>query len=86
MGQQFEIDLKLILLGYDFVFPIQSMIIVFVPGTFSCINARDKYDCMQLLERDEADIVNLDAEDLYLAGRLYALEPFIVEEFNGNKK
>ncbi|XP_054160591.1 transferrin-like [Oppia nitens] len=55
-----------------------------VPGTFSCINARDKYECIRLIDRDEADIVNLDAEDLYLAGRLYGLEPFIVEEFNGN--
>jgi len=39
---------------------------------------------MRLIDRDEADIVNLDAEDLYLAGRLYNLEPFIVEEYNGS--
>jgi hypothetical protein len=39
---------------------------------------------MKLIDRDEADIVNLDAEDLYLAGRLYGLEPFVVEEYNGS--
>lgn len=40
---------------------------------------------MRLLDRDEADIINLDAEDLYLAGRLYGLEPFIVEEIEGSE-
>ena len=40
---------------------------------------------MTLIDRDEADIVNLDAEDLYLAGRLYELEPFAMEEHNGSK-
>ena len=39
---------------------------------------------MTLIDRDEADIVNLDAEDLYLAGRLYELEPFAMEEHNGS--
>lgn len=55
-----------------------------IPGLFSCINARDKFECMRLLDRDEADIVNLDAEELYMAGRIYNLEPFVREEYNGN--
>lgn len=55
-----------------------------IPGTFSCINARDKFECMSLIDKDEADIANLDAEDLYLGGRLYDLEPFAMEEYNGN--
>ncbi|KAH9415000.1 Mfi2p [Dermatophagoides pteronyssinus] len=55
-----------------------------IPGLFSCINARDKFECMRLLDRDEADIVNLDAEEIYMAGRLYNLEPFVREEYNGN--
>lgn len=54
-------------------------------GAIACINARDKYECMTLIDRGEADIVNLDAEDLYLAGRLFDLEPFLMEEFNGSK-
>lgn len=55
-----------------------------IPGRFSCINARDKFECMTLIDKDEADITNLDAEDLYLGGRLYDLEPFAMEEVNGN--
>lgn len=38
---------------------------------------------MELIEKDEADTVNLMPEDLYLAGRLFNLEPFLTEEFNG---
>lgn len=40
---------------------------------------------MTLIDKDEADITNLDAEDLYLGGRLYDLEPFAMEEVNGSK-
>ena len=32
-----------------------------------------------------ADIVNLNNEELYLAGRLYNLEPFAMEQYNGGK-
>ena len=39
---------------------------------------------MSLIDKDEADIANLDAEDLYLGGRLYDLEPFAMEEYNGS--
>ncbi|OTF71130.1 transferrin-like protein, partial [Euroglyphus maynei] len=55
-----------------------------IPGIFSCINARDKFECIRLLDRDEADIVNLDAEEIYIGGRFYNLEPFVREEYNGN--
>lgn len=41
---------------------------------------------MSLLDKGEADILNVDPEDLYLAGRLYGLEPFLVEEYNGSKQ
>ena len=34
---------------------------------------------------DRADIVNLNNEELYLAGRLYNLEPFAKEQYNGGK-
>lgn len=43
-----------------------------------------RYECMTLIDKDEADIVNLDAEDLYLGGRLHDLEPFAMEEYNGS--
>ena len=34
---------------------------------------------------DKADIVNLNNEELYLAGRLYNLEPFAMEQYNGGE-
>ena len=34
---------------------------------------------------DRADIVNLNNEELYLAGRLYNLEPFAMEQYDGGK-
>jgi len=34
---------------------------------------------------DRADILNLNNEELYLAGRLYNLEPFAMEQYNGGE-
>lgn len=34
---------------------------------------------------NEADIVNLNSEELYLAGRLYNLEPFAMEQYDGGE-
>uniref|UniRef100_A0A6G1SFP3 Transferrin n=1 Tax=Aceria tosichella TaxID=561515 RepID=A0A6G1SFP3_9ACAR len=52
--------------------------------TISCVRARDKYECMKLIIDNEADIVNLNSEELYLAGRLYNLEPFAMEQYDGD--
>lgn len=40
---------------------------------------------MGLISKDQADLMNVDAEDLYLAGRIYNLEPFAMEELNGSE-
>jgi len=40
---------------------------------------------MNKIARDQADVMNVDAEDLYLAGRIYNLEPFAMEEQDGSK-
>lgn len=40
---------------------------------------------MKLIIDQEADMVNLNNEELYLAGRLYNLEPFAMEQYNGGK-
>lgn len=40
---------------------------------------------MNKIARDEADILNVDAEDLYIAGRIFNLEPFAMEEDAGCK-
>lgn len=39
---------------------------------------------MRMVAKDEADIMNADPEELYLAGRLYNLEPFAMEEYKGS--
>lgn len=54
-------------------------------GLFRCINARDKFECLQLVDNDEADVVNVNAEDLFTAGMHFQLEPFVMEESNGNR-
>ncbi|RWS13584.1 transferrin-like protein [Dinothrombium tinctorium] len=48
-------------------------------GSVQCVKARDKFECMYLISRDEADILNVEPEDLYLAGRLFNLDPFAME-------
>lgn len=40
---------------------------------------------MRLIDREEADLVNIDAEDLYLGGRIYNLEPLVIEEYGGSE-
>lgn len=40
---------------------------------------------MKHIVDDKADIVNLNNEELYLAGRMYNLEPFAMEQFNGGE-
>lgn len=40
---------------------------------------------MNMISRDQADILNVEPEDLYLAGRIYNLEPFAMEELDGSE-
>lgn len=40
---------------------------------------------MKHIVDDRADIMNLNNEELYLAGRLYNLEPFAMEQYNGGE-
>jgi hypothetical protein len=44
-----------------------------------------RYECMKHIIDNEADIVNLNSEELYLAGRLYNLEPFAMEQYDGGE-
>lgn len=48
-------------------------------------NQFDRYECMKHIIDDRADIVNLNNEELYLAGRLYNLEPFAMEQYNNGE-
>ena len=40
---------------------------------------------MNLIARDQADLINVEPEDLYLAGRIYNLEPFAQEDIDGSQ-
>lgn len=43
-----------------------------------------RFECMNLISRDQADLINVEPEDLYLAGRIYNLEPFAQEDIDGS--
>lgn len=49
------------------------------------VGRKIRYECMKHIIDDKADIVNLNNEELYLAGRMYNLEPFALEQYNGGK-
>lgn len=40
---------------------------------------------MGTIARGEADTMNVDPEDLYLAGSIFGLEPFLMEEYERSK-
>ncbi|XP_074605173.1 transferrin-like [Brevipalpus obovatus] len=52
------------------------------PGLITCVPAKDKFACMGTIARGEADTMNVDPEDLYLAGSIFGLEPFLMEEYD----
>ncbi|KAG9509900.1 hypothetical protein GZH46_01567, partial [Fragariocoptes setiger] len=53
-------------------------------ATLSCVAARDRYECMRLISDGQVDIANFNNEELYLAGRLYNLEAFAMEQVRGD--
>ena len=40
---------------------------------------------MAQIARNRADIVKVGPEDLYVAGSIFGLEPFMAEEINGSR-
>lgn len=47
-----------------------------------CVLMPLRFECMKFIINGKADVVNLDNEELYLAGRLYNLEPFASEQYS----
>nr|MBO0619161.1 PhnD/SsuA/transferrin family substrate-binding protein [Acinetobacter baumannii] len=48
-----------------------------------CISRPDRLSCMEALEADEADTVNLDAANLFVAGNHFNLSILAYEQNNG---
>lgn len=49
--------------------------------SLDCIKGKGTDDCMKLISKGDADMVMLDPGDVYLAGKKYGLEPFVVEDY-----
>ncbi|XP_013386136.1 melanotransferrin-like [Lingula anatina] len=47
--------------------------------TLDCVRGDNARDCMRIIKEGDADIINLDASDVYIAGRNYGLVPIAYE-------
>lgn len=52
-----------------------------VPAEFECIRTYDSFTCMDMIEKDEADLVNLDSGLGYFAGRQHNMMPIMAENY-----
>nr|KAI8756219.1 melanotransferrin-like isoform X1 [Biomphalaria glabrata] len=53
-----------------------------LPADFQCIDADDVFSCMELIESDQADLVNLDSGLGYYAGRQHNMMPIMAEKYD----
>lgn len=51
--------------------------------SWGCMKVSSKKECMDLISSNTADIVDLDAMDMFLAGNDYNLAPFIGRNYRG---
>lgn len=47
--------------------------------TVTCVRAWHIFHCMELIQENHADAVNLDAEEIYIGGKYFNLKPIIAE-------
>jgi melanoma-associated antigen p97 len=52
-----------------------------LPETFQCIRTFDVFTCMAMIERDEADLINLDSGLAYFSGRVHNMMPIMAEDY-----
>uniref|UniRef100_A0A0B7BCZ5 Transferrin-like domain-containing protein n=1 Tax=Arion vulgaris TaxID=1028688 RepID=A0A0B7BCZ5_9EUPU len=52
-----------------------------LPETFTCVRTNDLFTCMSMIERDEADLINLDSGLGYFAGRQHNMMPIMAEDY-----
>lgn len=50
----------------------------------NCIMGSSVLDCMQMIRLGDADLITLDAADVYLAGKKYGLVPIANEDYSGS--
>jgi melanoma-associated antigen p97 len=50
-------------------------------GLLNCVVAKDRYECLNFVSSNKADVFNVDPSELYIAGKIYNLVPFAMEEF-----
>ncbi|KAL9987937.1 hypothetical protein ACROYT_G002322 [Oculina patagonica] len=51
--------------------------------SWGCIEAMSKKDCVEMVAKNVADIVDLNAMDMFMAGLDYNLAPFMAENYKG---
>ncbi|XP_059175482.1 melanotransferrin-like isoform X2 [Physella acuta] len=50
-----------------------------------CLYGGNTSNCMEMIWRGDADLINLDAGDIYIAGRRYGLVPLAAEDYGDMK-
>ncbi|KAH9500929.1 hypothetical protein Btru_069228 [Bulinus truncatus] len=53
-----------------------------IPADFQCVDAPDLFACMEMIDDDQADLVNLDSGLAYFAGRKHNLMPIMAEKYD----
>uniref|UniRef100_A0A2C9KWP0 Transferrin-like domain-containing protein n=1 Tax=Biomphalaria glabrata TaxID=6526 RepID=A0A2C9KWP0_BIOGL len=53
-----------------------------LPADFQCIVADDVFSCLELIESDQADLINLDSGLGYFAGRQHNMMPIMAEKYD----
>ena len=50
-----------------------------------CIQGKTKFDCWEKISRLQADMMTLEAGDLYYAGRHFSIIPILREQYDNCK-
>ncbi|WAR22228.1 TRFM-like protein [Mya arenaria] len=48
----------------------------------SCIRANDEFECMNLFDKNEVDLITLEAGQGYFAGRFHSMRPILAEKYD----
>ncbi|CAG5129094.1 unnamed protein product, partial [Candidula unifasciata] len=52
-----------------------------LPEIFQCVRTNDLFTCMDMIEKDEADLITLDSGLGYFAGRQHNMMPIMAEDY-----
>uniref|UniRef100_A0A915IM53 Transferrin-like domain-containing protein n=1 Tax=Romanomermis culicivorax TaxID=13658 RepID=A0A915IM53_ROMCU len=50
----------------------------------SCLESRHVFDCMRMIKENKADIINLNAEQIFVAGKYFNLKPILFERIENS--